>query len=113
MSLAKEGSRLITVDGTVYRWRVRKRPTYSQAIGHAPLTFGAEHADIAGAVLLVTMTQDHPSNWIGGTAEPVLPSTVSALIRHARRRGWQPHSRGPAFLVAASDGEDLDQRTTP
>jgi hypothetical protein len=112
MSLAQKGSRLITVDGTVYRWRVRKRPTYSQGIGHRPLSFAVEHAESAGAVLHVTMPQDHPSSWIGGTAEPALPSTVSALIRHALDRGWRPQSPGPAFLVTAPDGEQ-PVRPTP
>ncbi|WP_431882884.1 hypothetical protein [Micromonospora gifhornensis] len=31
--LTRKGSRLITVDGVVYRWRARGRPTYAQALG--------------------------------------------------------------------------------
>lgn len=99
MSIPKKGSRLIRVDGTTYRWRVRKRPTYSQGVGDTPLTFAVEKAELAGTTLHVTMPQDHPSNWMGGVAEPVLPSTVSVLIRHALDRGWQPESPGSPFLV--------------
>jgi hypothetical protein len=30
MALAVKGSRLIIVDGTVYRWRLRRTPSYNQ-----------------------------------------------------------------------------------
>ncbi|MFB7652959.1 MULTISPECIES: hypothetical protein [unclassified Streptomyces] len=30
MALVKKGSRLITVDDTIYRWRLRERPTYDR-----------------------------------------------------------------------------------
>lgn len=30
MSTLKKGSRLITVDGVTYRWRIRHKPTYHQ-----------------------------------------------------------------------------------
>lgn len=40
MALVKEGARLITVDGTSYRWRLRGRPTYDQGLVRSPLTNG-------------------------------------------------------------------------
>ena len=55
MALVKKGSRLITVDGVGYRWRVRGRPTYSQGIGQTGLTFAVERVDLKGSVLVVTM----------------------------------------------------------
>lgn len=61
MALTRKGARLITVDGVVYRWRVRPPPTYAQALGELPLAFAAEQADCKGSVLLVTMPQDHPT----------------------------------------------------
>lgn len=30
VAIPKKGSRLISVDGTAYRWRIRHKPTYSQ-----------------------------------------------------------------------------------
>ncbi|MEU8335353.1 hypothetical protein [Micromonospora tulbaghiae] len=101
MALTKKGSRLITVDGVVYRWRVRGRPTYAQALGQRPLTLAVEQADCKGSVLLVSMPQDHPSNWFGGPSIPVLPSQVAAVIRKALTEGWRPSQLATAFRTTA------------
>ncbi|MFE1228113.1 hypothetical protein [Streptomyces sp. NPDC058745] len=52
MALVTKGSRLITVDGTTYRWRLRGRPTYDQGLAHSPLTYAAEHAEKPGTTLV-------------------------------------------------------------
>lgn len=103
MALTKKGSRLITVDGVVYRWRVRGRPTYAQALGERPLAFAVEQANYKGSILLVGMPQDHPSNWFGGPSIPVLPSQVAAVIRKALGEGWQPNQSTTAFRTTAPD----------
>ncbi|SCL22355.1 hypothetical protein GA0074692_1379 [Micromonospora pallida] len=104
MALVKKGSRLITVDGTAYRWRVRGRPTYAQGLCERPLAVAVEQVDCKGRLLLVSMPQDHPSNWIGGPAAPVLPSTVAVIVRRALAEGWQPTRPGTAFHLTASVG---------
>jgi hypothetical protein len=48
MALVRKGSRRIVVDGTVYRWRLRGRPTYFQGLAWSPCTFAVEHADTPG-----------------------------------------------------------------
>jgi hypothetical protein len=76
MTLPRKGSRLITVDGTVYRWAVRPKPTYSQGLG-ATMTFAVEPvrpAEVAEAVRAALEAG------FGFTARPVPPST-----RRARR----------------------------
>ncbi|TMR88031.1 hypothetical protein EJK15_68485 [Nonomuraea basaltis] len=45
MAIPKKGSRHITVDGAVLRWRVRRKPTYCQGNGWGPMTFAVELAD--------------------------------------------------------------------
>ena len=97
MAAMKKGSKLITVDGGVYRWRVRKRPSFAQAVAVSPLSFAVERADARGAVLIVTMPSSHPGHWAGAAALPVIPSMVAAMIRRALERGWQPERPGPAF----------------
>ncbi|MEV6305558.1 hypothetical protein AB0M02_39510 [Actinoplanes sp. NPDC051861] len=97
-----KGSRLITVDGLAYRWRVRRRPTHSQALAWAPLSFAVERADRHGCVLIATMPGAHPRNWRGTGSAAVLPSIVATVIRQARERGWHPDSPGPAFRLAVS-----------
>ncbi|RAO46279.1 hypothetical protein PSN01_05130 [Micromonospora saelicesensis] len=103
MALTKKGSRLITVDDIVCRWRVRGKPTYAQALCELPLTLAIEQADCKGSVLLVAMPQDHPSNWIGGPPVPVLPSTVAAVVRKALTEGWRPNRPSASFHMAAPD----------
>lgn len=104
MSLVKKGSRLITVDGVTYRWRVRGKPTYVQGLCERPLAVAVEQVDCKARVLLVSMPQDHPSNWIGGSAVPVLPSAVAAIVRKALAEGWQATPSGTAFLMTAPVG---------
>ncbi|MCX4704437.1 hypothetical protein [Streptomyces sp. NBC_01373] len=104
MALVRKGSRRIVVDGTVYRWRLRGRPTYFQGLTWSPCTFAVEHADTRGQTLVVTTHQPHPSNWIGRVAETVLPSAVAAAVRLALREGWAPKAPGSAFHLDQSAG---------
>ncbi|MEU9977331.1 hypothetical protein [Streptomyces sp. NPDC051014] len=104
MGLVHKGSRRIVVDGMVYRWRLRGRPTYFQGLAWSPCTFAVEHADTPGATLVVTTDQPHPSNWIGHEADPVLPSGVAASVRLALREGWTPTVPGTAFRLDLSGG---------
>ena len=97
MALVKKGSRLITVDGITYRWRLRGRPTYEQALVHSPLTYAVELADTPGTTLVITTDQPHPSNWFGSQGSPVLPSQVADTIRTALTGGWTPERPGSPF----------------
>ena len=103
MALAGRGARRITVDGLVFRWLVRRRPTYCQALGWSPLTFVAELAGESGSLLVVALPCAHPGNWLGLPSKPVLPATVAAGIRHALSAGWQPRRPGPAFTLALDE----------
>ncbi|MBB5939036.1 hypothetical protein [Streptomyces zagrosensis] len=104
MALNKKGSRRITVDGTEYHWRIRRKPSYMQGLCWAPLTFAVEIADgdQPGTTLAVTSGQPHPSNWIDIKAEPIRPADVAASIREARVQGWNPTSPGAPFMLDQS-----------
>lgn len=106
MALNRKGSRRITVDGTEYRWRIRRKPSYAQGLCWIPLTFAVEiaEADHPSRTLVVTSGQPHPSNWLEVTAEPVRPADVAASIREARAQGWNPTSPGPPFMLDQSAG---------
>lgn len=104
MALVKKGARLISVDGTTYRWRVRGRPTYDQGLASSPLTYAVEHADSPGSTLVVTTDRPHPGNWFGTPAAPVLPSEVAHTIRTARLSGWVLRSPGSPFHLDQSVG---------
>ncbi|WP_327281506.1 MULTISPECIES: hypothetical protein [unclassified Streptomyces] len=104
MALVKKGSRLITVDGTTYRWRLRRRPTYDQGLAVSPLAYAVEHAESPGTTLVVTTNQPHPSNWFGTHGSPVLPARVADDIRTALTAGWSPASPGAPFRLDQSAG---------
>lgn len=104
MALVKKGSRLINVDGTAYRWRLRGRPTYDQGLVRSPLTYAAEHAGTPGTTLVVTTNQPHPSNWFGTQGSPILPAQVADSIRTALTGGWTPESLGSPFHLDQSAG---------
>ncbi|MFD7026584.1 hypothetical protein ACFWAR_00935 [Streptomyces sp. NPDC059917] len=104
MALVKKGSRLITVDGTTYRWRLRGRPTYDQGLVWSPLTYAVEHAEAPGTTLVITTNQPHPSNWFGTQGSPVLPTQVADSIRMALTAGWTPENPGSPFHLDQSAG---------
>ncbi|MEU6220832.1 hypothetical protein ABZ845_25495 [Streptomyces sp. NPDC047022] len=104
MALGRKGARRIVVGGTVYRWRLRRRPTYFQGLAWTPCTFAVEHADVPGTTLVVTTGQPHLSNWIGHKGKPVLPSDVAEAIELALREGWTPTAPGSPFCLDLSAG---------
>ncbi|MEV6373729.1 hypothetical protein [Micromonospora musae] len=100
MALNKRGSRRIVVDGNGYRWLVRRKPTYCQALTWSPLSFAAERADLpGGAALVVQLASPRPDNWLHVAGPPVLPSMVAAAIRQALAHGWRPDRPGSAFIL--------------
>ncbi len=105
MSLASKGSRPIVVDGVAYRWRVRKKPTYGQALEQSRLLLAVELAEAPGATLVIELPQVHPSNWLGSEAVPVLPSDVMRYVREALAAGWQPTKPGKTFCLSMREGK--------
>ncbi|MFI7404783.1 hypothetical protein ACIBW9_30615 [Streptomyces sp. NPDC049541] len=104
MAIGRKGSRRIVVDGTTYHWRLRRRPTYDQALCDRPCTYAVQHADTPGTTLVVTTNQPHASNWFGAPSVPVLPSDVAAAIASALRQGWSPTQQGSPFHLDQSEG---------
>jgi hypothetical protein len=100
MAIAKKGSRRIVVDSTSYRWTVRPRPTYTQALAQANLSFAAEIETGGRSTLLVTVDAARPDNWIGAASCVVTPVVVERAIRQALRQGWNPAYCGGAYELA-------------
>jgi hypothetical protein len=88
VALPKKGSRLITVSETVYRWRVRHKPTYCQGNGWTPMTFAIELAEKPGNALLVTLPYARPDNWLCEQWTSIRPALV-----------WTPHLPGSAHRL--------------
>lgn len=106
MALTRKRSRLITVDGVEFRWKVRGRPTYHQAMGWSPLSFAVQQNDRPGARLVVSLPCAHPGNAVGLPAGTVLPHVVVAAITKAMDQGWQPSNPGPQFILELLEPED-------
>src|SRR5688572_10635450 len=100
MSIPRKGSRLIVVDDVRYRWRVRQRATYTQAVLGHTLTVAVEIADDARCTLVADLSRAHPANWFGDPSAPVTPAEVAELIRKAIAGGWEPTSPGGAFKIS-------------
>lgn len=103
--MPKKGSRLITVDGTVFRWRVSHRPTYSQGNGWSPLSFAVERAEEPGGVLVVSLPCARPDNWLGERTISIRPVLVIGCIRRAVEQGWNSGNRARFTLTVTE--EDL------
>ena len=114
MATRRTGSRRLVVDGVAYRWRIRKRATYSQTdYGSSTLHIAVELAEQSGTVLVLYTDLLHPAGW-GGTRQVVQirPSDVTDWVRQALIAGWIPSLPGPQFLlhvVSAPDAEHSPQ----
>ncbi|MDK0522194.1 hypothetical protein OCT49_24590 [Streptomyces sp. ML-6] len=104
MTLNRKGSRRIVVGDVTYRWRLRRKPTYSQALCWSACAYAVEHADHSGSVLIVTTNQAHPGNWLSWPPQPVPPSDVARAIQLALSRGWAPTTAGSPFQLDLSEG---------
>ncbi|WP_214106691.1 hypothetical protein [Acrocarpospora catenulata] len=105
MTFPRKGTRLITVSDVAYRWRIRHKPTYDQAIGVGPLTFAVQLADKPGQVLLASLPCQRPDSWLGEKTTTVRPALVAATIRKALDLGWSPNRNGSAMIMDLSDND--------
>jgi hypothetical protein len=89
------------VDGSEYRWLIRRKPTYSQANGWTPMTLAVSSAVPQSSSLVVTVVANRPDARVGASATAITPHAVAELIRLAIARGWDPTSPGSQFLLDA------------
>lgn len=99
MAIPKKGSRTITVDGVEYRWRVRSRPTYSQALAQSPLSFAVELEAEGQSTLTVRTGATRPDSWIMPSQSLVTSASVERAIRQALAQGWNPQEAGNAHAI--------------
>ncbi len=101
MTLARKGTRVISLDGVRYRWQVRWKSTYLQGPDWEPLRFVVEHIEGRGALLIVELPVPYPGNWLDLPTAPVTPSLVASSIRSALAEGWLPQQQGPPYRINA------------
>src|SRR3712207_6874751 len=66
-----------------YRWRVRRKPTYSQGNAWKGITLAIERFDTKGAILVVEMHQPHPGNWLDLEPIPIDRKSTRLNSSHA------------------------------
>ncbi|MGI5486046.1 hypothetical protein [Microtetraspora malaysiensis] len=105
MAIPKKGSRPISVDGTAFRWRVRRKATHSQDNTWSPLTVAVERSEEPGRVLVVSLPCARPDNSLGERTIAVRPALVAGCIRRAVEQGWNPGQPGSAFTLTVTEDE--------
>jgi hypothetical protein len=113
MAIPKKGSRKIMVDGRRFRWFVRRKPSYSQALGESLLSFAVELADQPAQVLHVYLDAARPDAWINAGPVTISPGLVAVVIRQAVRDGWMPETAGPTFVTTARLDRTHDENAGP
>ena len=103
MSITKKGSRRIVVDGTVYRWMIRRKPSRGQADYAEPLTFAVVQENIRGSLLHVKMNAARYDIMHDVPHSVVSPKTVAAAICKALTAGWQSGYGGGTFCIVWSE----------
>ncbi|MBB3733248.1 hypothetical protein [Nonomuraea dietziae] len=93
MAMPTKGSRLISVDGTAFRWRIRHKPTYGEGNGWSPLTITIERTEEPGRVLVVSLPCARPDNWHGERTIAVRPALVPDASGEPSNRDGTPGNR--------------------
>ena len=92
VTLPRNKSRAIRVDGTRYRWLVsRVDPEFSMLLR-------IEQEEGQGQSLVVRQGDVHSINRV----PPIVPRYVAAAIRHARALGWRPEVPGRDLVIDAA-----------
>jgi hypothetical protein len=95
MALPKGGSRKISVDGTTYCWRIRRKATQLQAdYGIGRIHVAVQLATEPGTTLILFTDRPHPKDWGTTKVIPITPSDVINWVRQAIELGWRPATHG-------------------
>lgn len=98
MAIARKGSRKITFNNQSYRWYIRRKPTYCQAVFQSPMLMAVEsETEGENCVLLVNFNISRPDNAISPHQTAVTPNLVCQVIDGALAAGWKPEDKTPNF----------------
>lgn len=102
MGLIKKGSRKITVDGIVYRWRYPPKPNQNHEDAYPGVVVTVQQLDCNdGSILALNFNRYHMSGAWGEPKlrKPVLPSEIARCICEAIKTGWQSNVPGKQFIL--------------
>ena len=76
MSIPKQGTRKIIVDGEPFLWLIRRQAIYTQE-NCGNLHIAVEHAEKPGSVLVILTDRPHPQCWGTNEVKPVISIPVA------------------------------------
>ena len=98
MAIPKKGMRSLAHKGANYGWRIRKKPTYEQAVFSGPMTISIQSRETdSPQVLYVELSITRPDNRTYPHQTQIRPGTVREIIDAAIHDGWNPTAGGKAF----------------
>ncbi|MET3825481.1 MULTISPECIES: hypothetical protein [Sphingomonas] len=105
MSNIRSNAGTVTVDGTLYDWRLEREPQWSDADGWKGMTISLLEQDCRREAL---MEFPAPKRLLKGLPRGRLQiddPTVSRCVRAALVAGWEPTSRGkPMVFTVDAEG---------
>lgn len=111
MSIPLRGSRRIVVGGNAYRWYLRRKPSYNQAVGETGLSVAVQAVEpVKRGVLIIDVNAPHPGNWLNLSTPEVSPRDIALWITEARLSGWKPNTGGRFHLAAAHRPAHMPKR---
>jgi hypothetical protein len=99
MAIPKKGSRKIIVNEIEFRWRVRWKPTDSQAVCDSNMTAAIEFYENPQSVLSVEFPWVRYDAWFGVAEQPITPKIIEICIKNALAQGWKPNEKGKTFVI--------------
>jgi hypothetical protein len=98
MAIPRKGSRKIDVAGHSLMWRIRRKPTHSQAVATSPMTIAVACASGRGSKLILELDVSRPDAGLRPSAVSVTPADVAHLVLKALSDGWQPEVDGNSVV---------------
>lgn len=106
MGLIKKGSRQITIDGIVYRWRYPPKPNQNHEDAYPGVIVTVQQLNYHnGSILALNFDRYHMRGayFDRELRKPVLPSEIAICIRKAIEAGWQSTLPGKQFILNARE----------
>ncbi|OJJ19612.1 hypothetical protein BKI52_22665 [marine bacterium AO1-C] len=98
MAISKKRTREIVINGEVFLWKIRKKPTYCQEMGWTNMLIAVQHLDYEqGRSLIINLPYARPGNIDGHETIQVTPALVRSYIQDAIACGWAYNEPGVPY----------------
>jgi len=109
MAIPKKGSRKIEVGGIVYRWSIRKKPTYCQGNEWTNLKAVVELFENPVSILSIDFMNYRNDSWLTDTKVNISPIDISDCILKSINLGWVASNSGDYQIESEPHNKPLKQ----